>query len=126
MQHRRDPTSADPALSRAVQWWTKAVAVPNSLREKLSGQNAAALPVLQRTFMIFFFGFAWGFGKHCEGDNFSLKKMNNISGPKPTIKQLKEARKGNGSPRKGNHGLVRGTDTPVTGTDEPFNCRKCL
>ena len=38
--------------------------------------------------------------------------------PKPTIKQLKEARKGNGS--------VKGTDPPVTRTERPFNCRKRL
>ena len=34
-------------------------------------------------------------------------------GPKPTINQLKEARKGNGSPPK------RGTDGPVRGADPP-------
>ena len=47
-------------------------------------------------------------------------------GPRPTIKQLKEARKGNGSPVSGTDGPVTGMDSPVTGTEGPLNCRKCL
>ena len=43
-------------------------------------------------------------------------------GPRPTIQQLKEARKGNRWPRNGNGP----PPPPVTGTDGPFNYRKCL
>ena len=50
-------------------------------------------------------------------------------GPKLTIKQLKEARKGNGSPCKGNRWPRKGNgQPPATGTEGllivemPFNC----
>ena len=46
-------------------------------------------------------------------------------GPKPTIKQLKEARKGNGSPRKGNQWPRKGDRTARNRNRPPygFNCR---
>ena len=49
-------------------------------------------------------------------------------GPKPTIKQLKEARKGNGPPCKGNQWPRKGNGPPVTGTkallivENAFHC----
>ena len=40
---------------------------------------------------------------------------------KPTIKQLKEARKGNGPPRNRNRWPRKGNGPPVTRTEGPFN-----
>ena len=46
-------------------------------------------------------------------------------GPKPTIKQFKEARKGNGSPRKGNQWPRKGNGPACNRNRGPFNRRKC-
>ena len=47
--------------------------------------------------------------------------------PRPTIKQLKEAWKGNGAPQKGNRWPRKGNGPPVRGElTGPFNFRKRL
>ena len=72
--------------------------------------------------------FSWLYSNHFESEGIlgDTPKPRQLKAPgrKPTIKQLKEARKGNGPARKGNRWPRKGHGWPINRNQRPFSLSK--